>query len=193
MAEYHAGLEGLIGLPNPDILATMEFEHTASWYATANFDCWYISGGTTAKREYEYVNREAREVECDNGLRDAGHGGYALDDMISINGKNCVIIENKGSEYHGMTGTLVQDNGDELSEDALAEVAFSHGTLSIGKRFRVKMHKMHHDFYEGYFDGRNLKRNDVAHAAKLQVVEVMALRLYTGPMYSWWVCGFACF
>ena len=66
MDEYHAGLEGLIGLPNPDILGTMQFEHTQSWYATANFDCWYISGGTTAKHEYEYVNGEAREVECDN-------------------------------------------------------------------------------------------------------------------------------
>ena len=41
------------------------------------------------------------------------------------------------------------------------------------------------DGYEGYFDGVNLKRNDVVWEAKLQEAEVMVLRLYTGPMYIW--------
>ena len=68
-------------------------------------------------------------------------------------------------------------------EDVLEGALFSHqGTLSIETKFKVKVHD---DGYEGYFDGVNLKRNDVVWEANLQEAEVMALRLYTGPMYIW--------
>ena len=101
------------------------------------------------------------------------------------NGENCVIITGTNSKYDGTTGTLVKESLDGQT--------FSHkGTLSIGKRFDVKLH----DGNGGYFDGvnltvnganasvygDNLKRNDIVHKAKLLKVEVIAGRLYTGPM-----------
>jgi hypothetical protein len=109
---YHGGLEGLIGLPAPDIERKMEWEHTESWYATTNFPCWYIPGGTTARQEFEYVKGAAAEVQCLNGLRDAGRGGWSLSQIMD---KHTQLIKKAG----------------------------------------------------------------------LGVAEVMALRLYTGPMYMW--------
>ena len=111
---YHAGLEGLIGLPSPDIVGKMLWEHTQSWYASISFDCWYIPGGTTAAREYSYVDGSATETSCQNGLRDEGHNGWSIRDIME----------------------------------------------------------------------RNM---DVIKEAKLQLAEVFALRLYTGPMYLWFV------
>jgi hypothetical protein len=113
MDMYHAGLEGLIGLPAPDIERKMEWEHTESWYAQEAFDCWYIDGGTTAKTEYDYVNSPAIEASCMNGLRDAKHDGWTLQHFMD-------------------------------------------------------------------------DKADLIKKAGLQLAEVMALRLYTGPMYLWY-------
>jgi hypothetical protein len=71
----------------------MEWEHTQSWYAQQNFDCWYIDGGTTAMSEYEYVNHAAVELACSNGLRDAGHGGWTLQQLMA---NNVDLIERSG-------------------------------------------------------------------------------------------------
>ena len=92
MDVYHAGLEGLIGLPSPDIETAIEWEHTKSWYATEVFQCWYIPGGTTAMSEYTYVHSTAIEANCRNGLRDRGHGGWILDDYM----RNNSIVEMAG-------------------------------------------------------------------------------------------------
>ena len=113
MDMYHAGLEGLIGLPAPDIERKMEWEHTESWYAQETFDCSYIDGGTTANTEYDYVNSPAIEASCRNGLRDANHSCWTLQHFMD-------------------------DNADLIKK------------------------------------------------AGLQLAEVMALRLYTGPMYLWY-------
>ena len=109
---YHAGLEGLIGLPASDVQRKMEWEHTESWYATTNFNCWYVDGGTTAKKEFEYVQGTAKELDCKNGRRDSGRGGWSLEEIMEFN-------------------------------------------------------------------------SGLINKAGLQLVEVMALRLYTGPMYIW--------
>ena len=178
---YHGGLEALVGLPNPDIETAMLWEHTESWYAKEKFDCWYVSGGTSAKAEYECLLGKVTAHECENGLRHAGHDGLTTGDIMTRNGKNSVMIT--GTEYDGLTAVLINEDGTEIVEDVLKGALFSHkGTLSIEKKFKVKVHD---DGYEGYFDGVNLKRNDVVQEAKLQKAEVMALRLYTGPMYIW--------
>jgi hypothetical protein len=93
MDTYHAGLEGLIGLPNPDIDKMMEFEHRQTWYSTATFNCWYIPGGTSAKAEYDYVNGKVFECDCANGRRDAGHDGWDLNFFLD---RNKDLIERSG-------------------------------------------------------------------------------------------------
>ena len=83
------------------------------------------------------------------------------------------MIMNTGSEYDGKTGTLV--------EESLDDQIFSHkGSLSIGKRFTIQLHD--DDNCQLHFDGLNLKRNDIVYKAGLLKVEVIAGRLYTGPM-----------
>jgi Leucine-rich repeat (LRR) protein len=114
MDVYHAGLEGLIGPPTPDIEKKMKWEHTESWYASTPFACWYLLEATTAREEYAYVNRPALEtMTVGNGLRDEGHPSWTLQHFMEAN------------------STLITRAG-------------------------------------------------------LVVAEVMALRLYTGPMYLWY-------
>ena len=83
MEEFHEGLEGKIGNPDPRIQETIEHEHMDSSYATKSFWCWW-RGNTTAREEYDYVaNRCAEEVDTKgmvgkditNGIRDKGRGG----------------------------------------------------------------------------------------------------------------------
>merc|ERR1719158_424777 len=104
---YHGGLESLVGLPNPDIETAMVWEHTESWYATADFQCWYIPDGTTAKTEYECVAAGRVTAEqCKNGLRHAGHDGWTMEDVMMKHGKNTVMILGTGTKYDGLTGLL---------------------------------------------------------------------------------------
>jgi hypothetical protein len=71
----------------------MEWEHSQSWYAQAHLKCWYVDGGTTAKAEYDYVCGPAVECICNNGLRDAGHGSWTLQQLMD---NNADLIEKAG-------------------------------------------------------------------------------------------------
>jgi hypothetical protein len=73
MMEYHAGLEGLIGNPDPRVGEMMEWEHANSPYSAKAFVCWWC-GETTAAAEYKYVaTQPANEENTKNGS--AGRGG----------------------------------------------------------------------------------------------------------------------
>jgi hypothetical protein len=122
MKEYHAGLEGMIGNPDPRVRLIMEEEHKTSQYATKSFMCWW-RGKTTAEEEFDYVVDEetlptdttgmAGPGKPGNGIREAGRSGWNLD------------------------------------------------------RFVSECHRLYPE-------------------AKLTVEEIIALRLYTGPMYIWY-------
>ena len=54
MEDYHSGLEGMIGNPDPRVAEAVEWEHTQSMESSKEFSCWW-KGNTTAKTEYNYV------------------------------------------------------------------------------------------------------------------------------------------
>jgi hypothetical protein len=93
MKDYHNGLEGLIGNPDPRVEWTMQEEHCTSTYANAQFKCWYLShppltlergGLTTAQEQYSYVvTGSAAEVYVGGmGMREQGNQGCAIQQFV---------------------------------------------------------------------------------------------------------------
>jgi hypothetical protein len=121
MEEYHGGLEGMLGNPDPRVAEAVAWEHTQSPDSAKLFPCWWI-GETTPQVEYAYVaNQAAKQEETKNGTREKGRDAWTLGRFIA---------ENK----------------------ALVDVS-AGGTATVNG---------------------------------LQEVEVVVLRLYTGPMYVWY-------
>jgi hypothetical protein len=113
MEEYHGGLEGMIGNPDPRVAEAVTWEHTKSNESTKSFTCWW-KGETSALVEYDYVaNLPATEEDTNNGRREKGRDSWTL------------------------------------------------------SRFMEENHEL-------------------ITTAALQKVEVIVLRLYTGPMYVWY-------
>jgi hypothetical protein len=82
MKEYHAGLEGLIGNPDPRVGEMMAWEHANSPYSTKAFVCWWC-GETTAAAEYKYIaTQPANEEDTKNGCRERGRDGWTLQHFI---------------------------------------------------------------------------------------------------------------
>jgi hypothetical protein len=82
MKEYHAGLEGLIGNPDPRVGEMMAWEHASSPYSAKGFVCWWC-GETTAAAEYKYVaTQHAHEENTKNGCRERGRDGWTLQRFI---------------------------------------------------------------------------------------------------------------
>jgi Leucine-rich repeat (LRR) protein len=101
MKEFHEGLEGKIGNPDPRIKETIEWEHMMSDYAVKPFWCWW-RGNTTAREEYDYVvNQSAKETDTKgmagtditNGVRDKGRDSW---DLQKFWDENIVMIEQAG-------------------------------------------------------------------------------------------------
>jgi hypothetical protein len=95
-----------------------------------------------------------------------GRSGWSLDDYMYWHGEGCVTVNVNGAKH---AGQLVPPNvlGDsrELTPGTISQVQIK------GKTKR-------------YYSGSQLEWNDIVHRAKLQRWEVIALRLYTGPMYN---------
>jgi hypothetical protein len=85
MEDYHAGLEGMIGNPDPRVAETVEWEHTQSLESSQEFSCWW-KGTTTAKTEYDYVvSLAAKEEDTKNGRREEGRDGWMLERFMREN------------------------------------------------------------------------------------------------------------
>jgi hypothetical protein len=85
MEDYHAGLEGMIGNPDPRVAETVEWEHTQSIESIKEFSCWW-KGKTTAKNEYDYVvSLAAKEEDTANGIREEGRDGWTLERFMHEN------------------------------------------------------------------------------------------------------------
>jgi hypothetical protein len=91
MEEYHNGLEGMIGNPDPRVHETVEWEHMQSDCSNKAFACWWLGKGrqsnkTTAREEYDYVaHQRAKEGHTQNGKRESGRNNWALQDFIRNN------------------------------------------------------------------------------------------------------------
>jgi hypothetical protein len=87
MEDYHAGLEGMIGNPDPRVAETVEWEHKHSMESSQEFSCWW-KGTTTAKTEYDYVvSLAAKEEDTKNGRREEGRNGWTLERFMRENNK----------------------------------------------------------------------------------------------------------
>jgi hypothetical protein len=89
MEDYHAGLEGMIGIPDPRVAEVVEWEHTRSTESSKEFSCLW-KGETTAKNEYNYVvNLAAKEEDTDAmhgmGRREEGRDGWTLERFMREN------------------------------------------------------------------------------------------------------------
>jgi hypothetical protein len=85
MEDYHAGLEGMIGNPDPRVAEAVEWEHTQSTESSKEFSCWW-KGNTTAKTEYNYVvSLAAKEEDTTNGRREEGRDGWTLERFMCEN------------------------------------------------------------------------------------------------------------
>ena len=85
MEDYHGGLEGMIGNPDPRVAETVEWEHTQSTESSKEFSCWW-KGTTTAKTEYDYVvSLAAKEEDTKNGRREEGRDGWTLEHYMQEN------------------------------------------------------------------------------------------------------------
>ena len=85
MEDYHSGLEGMIGNPDPRVAEAVEWEHTQSMESSKEFSCWW-KGNTTAKTEYNYVvSLAAKEEDTTNGRREEGRDGWTLERFMCEN------------------------------------------------------------------------------------------------------------
>ena len=85
MEEYHGGLEGMIGNPDPRVAEAVEWEHMKSSESTKVFECWW-KGETSALAEYDYVaNQPATEEDTKNGRREMGRDSWTLKTFMQEN------------------------------------------------------------------------------------------------------------
>ena len=87
MEQYHGGLEGMIGNPDPRLAKAVEWEHTKSNESGKMFKCWW-KGETSALVEYEYVaNLPAKEEDTKNGRREKGRDSWMLKHFMLYGGE----------------------------------------------------------------------------------------------------------
>jgi hypothetical protein len=232
MDAYHAGLEGLIGNPDPNIMEAMLQEHVHSAYSALGFKCWGVfkdERKTTARAQWEYV---VDQVAKEDGKRERGRGGWSLAECMKRSGKGCVelvgtkqtgrlvhkpVVVTGGTKGDGSKATrqgqlLDPDvmfkggkspkfaNGLELELNKMYEVritgknehivfdgsnlAYSMARMFVpGENYEVVLHETGETVV---VDGEGLVWHDAVFRADLQKAEVIAGRLYTGPMYMFY-------
>ena len=145
-----------------DIGQAMKYEHCDSPYATEGFQNWNVykdGSATSARQEWEYV---VDSVAKENGGREKGRDGWTLQDYMDWHGEGCVTVCSGAARR---VGKLVGASSRELVAGTTYTVQLRDAPT---EHMRV--------------NGDQLEWNDIVHRAKLQLWEVIAVRLYTGPM-----------
>jgi hypothetical protein len=164
---YHAGLEGWIGKPDPNIRAAMKKEHCDCKWADVTFK-WGVAKLTTPRHEFEYVVDKHTLVD---GKRELGRADWSLRDFIARNGEKCVTVRDSAGIHGGKTGKLINTtvvSGSAFQPDVTFQVFMHESSATVD------------------FLGAQLQWNDLVFRAKLLEEEVIAIRLYTGPMHEWY-------
>jgi hypothetical protein len=149
---FYGGLQAHLGNPNAKILWAMEQEHASSVYAHRSFMCWGVFKSehtTTALVEWNYVTNVGGQLARELGKREEGHDGWSLDEYISRNGNNCVLILT-GTGQPVLTGKLVHTPvlvssmgncaGDLLVEVSFVDLKFQNGLdLETDREYPVRL------------------------------------------------------
>jgi hypothetical protein len=147
MDVYHGGLEGYIGNPDPDIMRAMEYEHTNSPYADHRFKCWGVFGSdhkTTANTEWAYIRHQNAKQE---GSREKGRDGWSLNDFMTNNSEDCVMIKSTKLIGKLMYKPVIATNEGGRGQLLDTTVAFEGGKFTNG--LKLEVHKKYQIFFRG--------------------------------------------